>query len=160
MGKTNKQLMKFMDVKPKTASEAIRIILDQRELLENGELGVEFVSEDEMGFTICVVGMGHEGERGEAQIWAGGDEDDIVHVACPLIPLKNINLNESPVLSVNDMFSYMFDRNGQNLSIVHSLYTSAGFPIASIFGVALAMVGSSFDLKNHLNLDKKAKNVK
>jgi hypothetical protein len=149
-----------MDFRPKTATEAINLVLAQRELLESDELKVEFVSEDELGFTISVVGMGQEGERGEVQIWAGGDEDDIVHVACPLIPLKNINLNESPVLSVNAMFSYMFDRKGQNLSIVHSLYTSAGFPIASIFALALTMVGVSFDVKKTMNLDKKAKNVK
>lgn len=136
-GNLNKSLKKILGVEPSTAKDAVCALVAQQDALGSSELEVQFLETDESGCTIYF--LTEKGESSKVQIWADPKFDDLLHLACPLIQLREVDLNKSQIWSQDAMFSYLTDRQGENLALVHTLDTKAGFPLETVLGVAWAL---------------------
>lgn len=136
-GILNKNLRKVLGHKPTTAKEAINTLISQQDALGASEMAVQFHEIDDSG---CTISFADEDSQSlQVQIWADLQFEDLLHLACPLTQLKNVNLNESQILGEDALFSYLTDRHGKQLALVHTLDTKAGFPLETVVGVAWAL---------------------
>lgn len=151
-GNLEKRLRKALGHKPSTAKEAVSAIHSLKDSLAESEFKVQFHEIDEFGFTISLDNNGHQSLK--VQIWADSSLDDLLHLACPLIELKKVNLNKSGILRQPNLFSFLTDRQGKELALVHTLDTKAGFPLETVIGVAWALTTYAEPATEFLREDK------
>jgi hypothetical protein len=124
-------------MKPTTAKEAVNALLSHQGALGASELNVQFHEIDDAGCTISFTT--EDSQSLKVQIWADPKFEDLLHLACPLIQLKDVDLNKSQILGEDALFAYLTDRHGKQLALVHSLDTKAGFALETVVGVAWAL---------------------
>jgi hypothetical protein len=148
----DKKLRKILGQKPTTAKEAVSAIDSVKDGLGESEFKVQFHEIDEFGFTISLDDNGTQSLK--VQIWADESMDDLLHLACPLIELKKLNLNTSAILRQPTLFSFLTDRQGKELALVHTLNTKAGFPLETVISIAWALAAYAQPASKYLKEEK------